>query len=72
MKDSKEGFKGGIQRRDSKEGFKGGIQREPWFPLHKENVRNHNKHNDVWKEEQEPRNRFITVLAKQVKNPCPE
>jgi len=27
MKDSKERFKGGIQRRDSKEGFKGGIQR---------------------------------------------
>jgi len=41
------------------------------FPL-KEHVRNHNKHNDVWKKEQEPRNRFVPILAKQVENPCPE
>lgn len=38
----------------------------------KEHVRNHNKHNDVRKEEQEPGNRFVPVLAKQIQNPSPE
>ncbi len=41
------------------------------FPLDK-HVRNHNKHNDVRKKEQEPGNRFVTVLAKQIENPSPE
>ena len=38
----------------------------------KEHVRNHNKHNDIRKKEQEPGNRLIPVLAKQIKNPSPE
>ena len=48
------------------------VQKGTTFPLDKENVRNRNKHNDVRKKEQEPRNRFIPVLAKQVKDPRPE
>ena len=40
-------------------------------PLEKQ-VRNHNKHNDVRKKEQEPGNRFVPILAKQIKNPSPE
>jgi hypothetical protein len=41
------------------------------FPLEKQ-VRNHNKHNDVRKKEQEPGNRFIPVFAKQIENPTPK
>ena len=40
-------------------------------PLEKQ-VCKHNKHNDVWKKEQKPRNRFVTILAKQIENPSPE
>ena len=40
-------------------------------PLDK-HVRNHNKHNDVRKKEQEPGNRFVPILAKQIQNPSPE
>ena len=31
--------------------------------LYKENVSNHNKHNHIWKKEQEPRNRLKSILA---------
>jgi len=51
-----------------REGLKGNRR----FPLHKKQVRNHNKHKDIWKKEQEPRNRFIPILAKQIENPSPE
>jgi len=55
-------------KRCIEEGLKGNLR----FPLHKKQVRNHNKHNDVRKKEQEPRNRFIPILAKQIENPSPE